>query len=120
MQNPNSWPACELTTRAGFALQLSQPVLSLAWLVVIFGKDIRRFIGGQTAEVAREIFKHESIQIQAQELATAVVNTLSNDPEVLAGTSVPATSSQSTPSRVITPEPAPYALLTSPKRLFAH
>ena len=47
-------------------------VLSLAWLVVIFGKDIRRFIGGQAAEVAREAFKHESIQIQAQELATAV------------------------------------------------
>jgi hypothetical protein len=63
-------------------------LLAVIWVTNVFGKEIRRFVGGQTAEVARETLKHESIQIQTQELATAVVNTLLNDPEVLAGTSM--------------------------------
>jgi predicted nucleic-acid-binding protein len=58
--------------------------LVVIWVGVVFGGQIRRFVGGQTAEVARETLKHESLQVQTQELATAVVHTLLNDKEVLA------------------------------------
>lgn len=63
-------------------------VLGTIWVFNTFGSEIRKFVGGQTAEVARETLRHESLQIQTQELATAVVNTLLNDPEVLSGTSL--------------------------------
>ncbi|KAG5182267.1 hypothetical protein JKP88DRAFT_269953 [Tribonema minus] len=63
-------------------------VLTVIWVFNTFGKEIRVWMGGQTAEVARETLKHEAIQIQTQELAMAVVNTLLNDPKVLAATSV--------------------------------
>mmetsp|Transcript_14808 Transcript_14808/g.21014 ORF Transcript_14808/g.21014 Transcript_14808/m.21014 type:complete len:154 (-) Transcript_14808:250-711(-) len=62
-------------------------VLLILWSTNTFGKEIKRFVGGQTAEVARETLRHESIQIQTQELAMAVVNTLLTDSQVLHGTS---------------------------------
>ena len=49
----------------------------------MFGSEIRRYFASQTAEVARETLKVEALQVQTQELATALVQTLLNDQEVV-------------------------------------
>eukprot|EP00752_Nemacystus_decipiens_P012697 g11249.t1 len=58
-------------------------VLLLIWVLSMFGTEIRRYFASQTAEVARETLKVEALQVQTQELATALVQTLLNDQEVV-------------------------------------
>lgn len=58
-------------------------VLLLVWVLSMFGSEIRRYFASQTAEVARETLKVEALQVQTQELATALVQTLLNDQEVV-------------------------------------
>mmetsp|Transcript_22940 Transcript_22940/g.29789 ORF Transcript_22940/g.29789 Transcript_22940/m.29789 type:complete len:392 (+) Transcript_22940:77-1252(+) len=58
-------------------------ILITAWLTATFGKQMYNFFTEQTAEVAKETLRQESLQTQTQELATAVVQTLLNDKEVM-------------------------------------
>ncbi|CAM9246564.1 unnamed protein product [Ectocarpus sp. 12 AP-2014] len=58
-------------------------LLILIWVLSMFGTEIRRYFASQTAEVARETLKVEALQVQTQELATALVQALLNDQEVV-------------------------------------
>ncbi|CAM9637026.1 unnamed protein product [Ascophyllum nodosum] len=64
------------------ALSLSS-LLLFVWVLSMFGTEIRRYFASQTAEVARETLKVQALQIQTQELATALVQALLNDQEVV-------------------------------------
>ncbi|CAM9150728.1 unnamed protein product [Phaeothamnion confervicola] len=66
-----------------FRVALLSTLLGVIWVMSVFGSQIRRFFGQQAGEVARETLRHESLQVQTQELATAVVNTLLDDETVL-------------------------------------
>ncbi|CAN0230013.1 unnamed protein product, partial [Discosporangium mesarthrocarpum] len=57
--------------------------LFTVWVLSVFGTEIRKYFANQTAEVARETLKHESLQVQTQELATALMQALLNDQEVI-------------------------------------
>ncbi|CAM9089963.1 unnamed protein product [Chrysoparadoxa australica] len=56
--------------------------LLVVWVMSAFGGQIRSFFGAQTAEVAKEAMRQESIQVQTKELATAVVHTMLTNQEV--------------------------------------
>uniref|UniRef100_A0A7S3UXV6 Uncharacterized protein n=1 Tax=Heterosigma akashiwo TaxID=2829 RepID=A0A7S3UXV6_HETAK len=58
-------------------------ILTCCWLTATFGQEIYSFFTKQTAEVAKETLRQESLQIQTQELATAIVQTLLNDDQVM-------------------------------------
>ncbi|CAK4118130.1 unnamed protein product [Aphanomyces euteiches] len=56
--------------------------------VVAFGPEMRSKMTKTTAEVATETLQNESLQIQTQELASQIVQTVLNDPKVLDQASV--------------------------------
>ena len=56
---------------------------ALGFVLFVFGKDIREWLSGQTAGIAKETLENEQLKIQTQELATAVIQTILNDKEVL-------------------------------------
>eukprot|EP00904_Undaria_pinnatifida_P011892 jgi/Undpi1/7833/HiC_scaffold_23.g10306.m1 len=58
-------------------------VLLFVWVLSMFGTEIRRYFASKTAEVAKETLKVEALQVQTQELATALVQALLNDHEVV-------------------------------------
>lgn len=51
---------------------------------VVFGDKIRKAVSNQTAGIAEETLKNESLKIQTQELAMAVVQTVLNDKDITA------------------------------------
>jgi hypothetical protein len=51
---------------------------------IVFGSRIRKGVTNQTAALAKETLENESLKIQTQELAMAVVQTVLNDKEVTA------------------------------------
>ncbi|ETW09772.1 hypothetical protein H310_00254 [Aphanomyces invadans] len=51
--------------------------------VIAFGPEMRSKMTKTTAEVATETLQNESLQIQTQELASQIVQTVLNDPKVL-------------------------------------
>lgn len=67
-----------------FRVILISILLVLFWTVAVFGGNIRKMLTDQTAGLARETLENESLKIQTQELATAVVNTVLNDADVTA------------------------------------
>jgi cell division protein FtsB len=50
----------------------------------VFGDRIRKAVSDQTADIAKETLENESLKIQTQELAMAVVQTVLNDKEITA------------------------------------
>jgi len=54
----------------------------------LFGDRIRRALTQQTADIAKETLENESLQIQTQELAMAVVQTVLNDKQITAHAAV--------------------------------
>ena len=67
-----------------FRLYVLSTILLIIWLVSAFGGEIRKMLSKQTAGLAQETLKNESLKIQTQELAMAVVQTVLNDKEVTA------------------------------------
>lgn len=59
-------------------------VLLLIWIISVFGSRIRKVLSDQTAGIAKDTLENESLKIQTQELARAVVQTILNDKEVTA------------------------------------
>ena len=60
---------------------------SIALMIIttyVFGDDIRKAVSAQTADIAKETLENESLKIQTQELAMAVVQTVLNDKEITA------------------------------------
>lgn len=51
-------------------------------MVFVFGGEIRKMVSAQTADLAKETLENESLQVQTQQLAMAVVQTILNDPQV--------------------------------------
>lgn len=58
--------------------------LLILWITALFGGRIRKMLSDQTADIARETLENESIKVQTNELATAVVQTILNDKEITA------------------------------------
>jgi hypothetical protein len=65
-----------------FRIVLISSVLFIIWIVAIFGKKIRQSFTKEAAGLARETLENESLKIQTQELAMAVVQTVLDDKEV--------------------------------------
>lgn len=53
-------------------------------LMLLFGKQIRTYFTTTTADLAKETLENESLQMQTQGLASAVVQTILTDPEITA------------------------------------
>jgi hypothetical protein len=67
-----------------FRIILLSTVLFITWIGAVFGTRIRKMLSDQTAGLAKETLENESLKVQTQELAMAVVNTVLNDKEVTA------------------------------------
>ena len=67
-----------------FRLTLITVIVVMAWIVAVFGKMIRKALSDQTAGLALETLENESLKVQTEELAMAVVQTVLNDKEVTA------------------------------------
>jgi hypothetical protein len=65
-----------------FRVILLTTVVGIIWVGAVFGGKIRSYMSRQTADLAKETLENKSLQIQTQELATAVVQTILNDREV--------------------------------------
>lgn len=65
-----------------FRVILLTTVVGIIWVVAVFGEKLRKMLTTQTADLAKETLENKSLQIQTQELATAVVQTVLNDKEV--------------------------------------
>mmetsp|Transcript_28275 Transcript_28275/g.28563 ORF Transcript_28275/g.28563 Transcript_28275/m.28563 type:complete len:354 (+) Transcript_28275:155-1216(+) len=66
-----------------FRIILLSITIALFWIVVIFGRNIRQKLTDETATLARETLENESLKVQTKELATAVVQTILNDRDVM-------------------------------------
>jgi len=56
--------------------------LFILWIGSVFGDDIKKSLIDSTSSIATETLENESLKVQTQELASAVVQTVLNDPEV--------------------------------------
>ncbi|GMH92434.1 hypothetical protein TrST_g1891 [Triparma strigata] len=56
---------------------------SLTLFTVLFGKAAYASFNSTSAEIISDVVAHESVSLQTQELAAAVVSHVLNDPEVL-------------------------------------
>ena len=70
------------SNRGRFRAILLSTVLIIVWVVAVFGSELRKRLTEQTAALASETLENESLKIQTQELASAVVRTVLNDAEV--------------------------------------
>ena len=57
-------------------------VFGLSWVIFLFGAELRKMLSDKTADLAKETLENESLKIQTQELATAVIQTILNDKDV--------------------------------------
>ena len=67
-----------------FRLVSLTSILFIVWVVAVFGEKIRKMLSDSTAGLAKETLENESLKVQTQELAMAVVQTVLNDKEVTA------------------------------------
>lgn len=67
-----------------FRTYLFGGLAAIITIIVIFGRRIRKVVTDQTADFASETLGNESLKIQTQELAFAVVQTILNDKEITA------------------------------------
>ena len=64
-----------------FRIILALVVILVTWIVLVFGEELRKMLTDHTAGLAKETLENESLKIQTQELAMAVVQTVLNDQE---------------------------------------
>eukprot|EP00598_Pedospumella_elongata_P003039 CAMPEP_0184985598 /NCGR_PEP_ID=MMETSP1098-20130426/14200_1 /TAXON_ID=89044 /ORGANISM="Spumella elongata, Strain CCAP 955/1" /LENGTH=353 /DNA_ID=CAMNT_0027509691 /DNA_START=202 /DNA_END=1263 /DNA_ORIENTATION=- len=57
-------------------------VVFITWVSIVFGARMRKYFTEQTAGLAKETLENESLKIQTQELATAVVQTILEDKDI--------------------------------------
>ena len=57
---------------------------AIVWVLFVFGTDIKNWLSGQTAGIAKETLENEQLKIQTQELASAVIQTILNDKDIAA------------------------------------
>jgi hypothetical protein len=67
-----------------FRIGLMSTILLIVWVIAMFGDRIRKKLTRETASLAKETLENESLKIQTQELAMAVVQTVLNDKDVTA------------------------------------
>lgn len=65
-----------------FRLTLLGIFATIVGLYVFFGKQIKKKITDGTADIAKETLENESLKVQTQELAMAVVQAILNDKEI--------------------------------------
>lgn len=65
-----------------FRAYLLGTILILGWISIVFGARLRKYFTEQTAGLAKETLENESLKIQTQELATAVVQTILEDKDI--------------------------------------
>lgn len=67
-----------------FRIMLLSALVAIIWVSAVFGARIRKSVTEQTADLAKETLENESLKVQTQELAMAVVQTVLNDKEITA------------------------------------
>jgi hypothetical protein len=70
------------SNRRRFRLIVISILIGAIVMFVVFGTKIRKGITDGTADIAKETLENESLKIQTQELAMAVVQTILNDKEI--------------------------------------
>lgn len=70
------------SNRRRFRLIVLSILIGTIVLFLVFGTKIRKGITDGTADIAKETLENESLKIQTQELAMAVVQTILNDKEI--------------------------------------
>jgi hypothetical protein len=85
------------SNRQRFRVITLTAVIGVTWIIAVFGGKIKEMLTRQTADIAKETLENKSLQIQTQELATAVVQTVLNDKEVTARASAFVREAMSTP-----------------------
>jgi len=64
-----------------FRVVLVSLIVLVTWVIALFGDQLRKVLTDKTAGFAKETLENESLKIQTQELAMAVVQTVLNDQE---------------------------------------
>jgi hypothetical protein len=72
------------SNRRRFRLYFFGSIAGIVAITLVFGRSIRQGVSEQTAAIAKETLENESLKIQTQELAMAVVQTVLNDKEITA------------------------------------
>lgn len=67
-----------------FRIYFFGSISAIVAILVIFGQPIKDAVTQQTADIAQETLQNESLKIQTQELAMAVIQTVLNDKEITA------------------------------------
>lgn len=67
-----------------FRVVLALVVGLVSWVISVFGERLRKLLTDHTAGLAKETLENESLKIQTQELAMAVVQTILNDQDTAA------------------------------------
>lgn len=67
-----------------FRIMFLGTILFGVWVIAVFGEKIRKTLAHETAGLARETLENESLKVQTQELAMAVVQTILNDKDITA------------------------------------
>ena len=70
------------TNRRRLRLIIISTIVGLLLIGFIFGRLIKKTISDETAGIAKETLENESLKIQTQELAMAVVQTILNDKDI--------------------------------------
>lgn len=69
-------------SQSRFRAFLLGTILLIGWISLVFGTRLRKYFTEQTAGLAKETLENESLKIQTQELATAVVQTILEDKDI--------------------------------------
>lgn len=70
------------SNRRRIIIILLSTMIGLITLYVFFGRHIKKKISDETADIAKGTLENETLKIQTQELAMAVVQTILNDKEI--------------------------------------
>jgi hypothetical protein len=71
-----------------FRIILSSIIIGTIWIIGVFGENLRKSFTDHTAGLAKEALENESLKIQTQELATAVVQTILENSEITSRSAV--------------------------------
>jgi hypothetical protein len=72
------------SNRSRFRVILTASVVGIVLILSLFGDQLRYYLTRETASLAKETLENESLKIQTQELAMAVVQTILNDKDITA------------------------------------
>lgn len=68
--------------KSRFRLYVISALMSIIWVTVVFGENIRNTITEKTADIAKGTLENRELKIQTQELAILVIQAILNDKDI--------------------------------------